>query len=86
MHTFVLEEHRPLGCTVEESLAQEDAVFVTSVKAGGFAEAAGLQVGDVDALKKLNRRINARVARECIEIAGLSTESLEPRSVDEVTS
>lgn len=45
----------------------------------------GLQVGDVDALKKLNRRINARVARECIEIAGLSTESLGSGQFDDPT-
>jgi len=49
VHTLTLKEHRPLGCTVEESLAVEDdqAVFVASVKEGGFAHLAGLQVGDV---------------------------------------
>ena len=49
MHTLTLNEHRPLGCTVEESLAVEDskAVFVTMVKEDGFAQQAGLQVGDV---------------------------------------
>ena len=49
LHTLILNEHRPLGCTVEESLAVEDsnAVFVTFVKENGFAAGAGLQVGDV---------------------------------------
>lgn len=49
IRTLTLKDHRPLGCTVEESLAAEDdhAVFVASVKEGGFAQLAGLQVGDV---------------------------------------
>lgn len=51
--TFDLElsEHKPLGCTVEESLAPEpDAstpVFVAKVVEGGHAEKAGIEVGDV---------------------------------------
>jgi len=46
---FVLLQHKPLGCTVEESLADPDAmpIFITKVVEGGFAEQAGLQVGDV---------------------------------------
>jgi predicted metalloprotease with PDZ domain len=55
----VLSEHKPLGCTVEESLASAvielgdntemklDYVFLSAVKAGGNAEKAGLMVGDV---------------------------------------
>ncbi|KAA3663221.1 MAG: GntR family transcriptional regulator [Chloroflexi bacterium] len=35
----------------------------------------GLKLGDIVALKQLNRQINARVAQECIEIAGLSIEA-----------
>ena len=38
---------RPLGCTVEESLADASIVFVSKVVPGGKAEAAGIQVGDV---------------------------------------
>lgn len=38
--------HRPLGCTVEESLASRH-VFVTKVNEGGNAAKAGLLVGDV---------------------------------------
>lgn len=49
--TFVLEEHKPLGCTAEESLAMaEDGakhVFVSKVTEGGNAERAGVEVGDV---------------------------------------
>jgi hypothetical protein len=46
---FTLEEHKPLGCTVEESLAHpmEKHVFITKLKESGHAKAAGLQVGDV---------------------------------------
>ena len=42
----VLSPHRPLGCTVEESLADSQFVFITRVAEGGYAEKAGLQVGD----------------------------------------
>ena len=42
----VLSPHRPLGCTVEESLADSQFVFVTRVTEGGYAQTAGLQVGD----------------------------------------
>lgn len=46
---FTLQEHKPLGCTVEESLAHanEKHIFVTKLVEDGFAQAAGLQVGDV---------------------------------------
>ena len=42
-------EHRPLGCTVEESLGKlyGKVVFCTKVTPGGFAEQAGVQPGDV---------------------------------------
>lgn len=39
--------HIPLGCTVEESLADAQHVFCTAVVANGFAAQAGLLVGDV---------------------------------------
>jgi hypothetical protein len=51
LHEFILEQHKPLGCSVEESLANEpDAakhVFVADVNKGGNAEKIGIQVGDV---------------------------------------
>lgn len=55
----VLAEHKPLGCTAEESLASVtlelpdnkkqklDFVFLSAVKPGGNADKAGLLVGDV---------------------------------------
>ncbi|KAI2510188.1 hypothetical protein MHU86_4220 [Fragilaria crotonensis] len=47
--TIQMQEHRPLGCTVEESLADSDLkpVFVSKVVEGSFASQAGLKVGDV---------------------------------------
>jgi hypothetical protein len=57
MVTMEMTDHRPLGCTVEESLAPQDEndsnrglqppVFVSKLVPGGFAEKAGLRVGDV---------------------------------------
>ena len=45
---FEMPEHRPLGCTVEESLdPSDDYVFVSKIVEGGFADQAGIQVGDV---------------------------------------
>jgi hypothetical protein len=44
---FVLSPHRPLGCTVEESLADTRHIFVTKVTGEGFAGQAGLLPGDV---------------------------------------
>lgn len=55
----VLPEHKPLGCTAEESLASVtiestdnkkqklDYVFLSAVKPGGNADKAGLVPGDV---------------------------------------
>lgn len=48
--TIELKEHKPLGCTVEESLdTQNDpsVVFVSKIVGGGNAEKAGVLVGDV---------------------------------------
>ena len=44
-----LPDHRPLGCTVEESLGERygKVVFCSKVTPGGAAEQAGVQVGDV---------------------------------------
>jgi len=45
---YDLSEHKPLGCTVEETVVQEcNYVFVSKLVPGGFASQAGLQVGDV---------------------------------------
>jgi len=49
--TFDLEEHKPLGCTAEESVVKaEDGskhVFVSKVTEGGNADMVGVNVGDV---------------------------------------
>jgi predicted metalloprotease with PDZ domain len=46
--TMILKDHRPLGCTVEESLNEDDGyVFISKLTEGGFADKAGLKVGDV---------------------------------------
>lgn len=48
--SVTLEDHRPLGCTVEESLdttSDASVVFVSKIVEGGNAEKAGIQVGDV---------------------------------------
>lgn len=51
IHEFELMEHKPLGCTVEESAVVEDdgsrSVFISKVTEGGNAEKGGLAVGDV---------------------------------------
>ena len=44
---FVLSPHRPLGCTVEESLADARHIFVSKVAEAGFGGRAGLLPGDV---------------------------------------
>lgn len=52
--TFPPYRHRPLGCTLEESLAAINALncrrfplFVSKVLPGSYADEAGIQVGDV---------------------------------------
>ncbi|KAL7555765.1 hypothetical protein ACA910_008142 [Epithemia clementina (nom. ined.)] len=45
--TLSLLPHRPLGCTVEESLPDGQHVFISKVTPDGNAAKAGLQVGDV---------------------------------------
>lgn len=45
---FELPDHKPLGCTVEETVVHEcNHVFVSKLVPGGFASQAGLQAGDV---------------------------------------
>jgi predicted metalloprotease with PDZ domain len=47
-YNFDMPEHRPLGCTIEETLdPTEEYVFVSKVVPGGFADQAGIQIGDV---------------------------------------
>jgi len=49
--TFNLSEHKPLGCTAEESLVTandgETHAFISKVTEGGNADMAGIEVGDV---------------------------------------
>jgi C-terminal processing protease CtpA/Prc len=45
--TLELPKHKPMGCTVEESLADGAILFVSSIVTGGNADTAGLRVGDV---------------------------------------
>ena len=47
LEDFTLLPHRPLGITIEESLANSDCVFVSRVVEGGNADQAGIQVGDL---------------------------------------
>ena len=51
LYTFHLTDHKPLGCTAEESLVQsedgEKFVFISKLVAGGYAATAGLEVGDL---------------------------------------
>jgi len=46
--TLEMADYQPLGCTIEESLHEEDDfIFISKLTAKGCAEKAGLQVGDV---------------------------------------
>ncbi|KAL3933293.1 MAG: hypothetical protein SGBAC_010461 [Bacillariaceae sp.] len=46
--SYELQEHKPLGCTVEETVVEDcNYVFVSKLVPGGLAAQAGLQVGDV---------------------------------------
>jgi len=46
--TLELADYQPLGCTVEESLHEEDDfILISKLTSKGCAETAGLQVGDV---------------------------------------
>ena len=46
--TITMDDHVPLGCTVEESLHEDDDfIFISKLTKGGNAEEAGLKVGDV---------------------------------------
>ena len=46
--TIELTDHVPLGCTVEESVHEDDDfIFISKVTSKGNAETSGLKVGDV---------------------------------------
>jgi S1-C subfamily serine protease len=68
LHEFELKQHKPLGCSVEESLANEpDAakyVFVADLVKGGNADKIGLRVGDV--IVQLSGTFD-----EVVDVAGL---------------
>ena len=80
-----LTEHKPLGCSVEESLAEEPNgekyVFVVDVVEGGNAEKAGIKVGDV--IVQITGTFD-----ECVDVTGLGIERVQSlvagRSKDDV--
>ena len=73
LNTFELKEHKPLGCSVEESLAEEEDgakyVFVAEVTQGGNAAKAGLKVGDV--IVQLSGTFD-----EVVNVAGLGIDKM----------
>jgi len=73
LHEFEVEDHKPLGCTVEESLANEADgaryVFVAEVNRGGNAHKAGLRTGDV--IVQLSGTFD-----EVVDVAGLGIERI----------
>ena len=73
LHEFELKQHKPLGLTIEESLANEpDAakyVFVADVNKGGNADGVGIRVGDV--IVQLSGTFD-----EVVDVAGLGIEKM----------
>ena len=73
LHEFELKEHKPLGCSVEESLANEPDgsrfVFVAEVNEGGNAQKGGLRAGDV--IVQLSGTFD-----EVVDVAGLGIEKI----------
>lgn len=73
LREFELKEHKPLGCSVEESLADEPDgakyVFVAEVNEGGNAIKAGLRKGDV--IVQLSGTFD-----EVVDVAGLGIEKI----------
>lgn len=71
---FVLKDHKPLGCSVEESLASESDgssyVFVSEVNAGGNAAKVGLKTGDV--IVRLSGTFD-----EVVNVAGLGIDKIK---------
>lgn len=70
---FELKEHKPLGCSVEESLASEPDgakhVFVAEVNDGGNAAKAGIRKGDV--IVQLSGTFD-----EVLDVSGLGIERM----------
>ena len=73
LHEYILREHKPLGCSVEESLANEPDnakyVFVADVAKGGYAARAGLREGDV--IVQLSGTFD-----EVVDVAGLGIDKM----------
>ena len=73
LHEYILREHKPLGCSVEESLANEPDnakyVFVADVVKGGYAARAGLREGDV--IVQLSGTFD-----EVVDVAGLGIDKM----------
>jgi len=73
LHEFELKDHKPLGCSVEESVADEadgaKHVFVTDIGQGGSAHKAGLRVGDV--IVQMSGAFD-----EVVDVAGLGIEKI----------
>lgn len=71
---YELTEHKPLGCSVEESLADEPDgakyVFVAEITSGGNAVKAGLRQGDV--IVQLSGTFD-----EVVDVAGLGIEKIK---------
>lgn len=70
---FELTQHKPLGCSVEESLASEPDgskyVFVAEISKGGNAAKAGIRVGDV--IVQLSGTFD-----EVVNVAGLGIDKM----------
>ena len=73
LHEFELKQHKPLGCSVEESLANEPDVakyvFLADVVEGSNADKIGLRVGDV--ILQLSGTFD-----EVVDVAGLGIEKM----------
>ena len=73
LNEFTLTEHKPLGCSVEESLADEPDnakhVFVAEVTDGGNAAKSGIKVGDV--IVQLSGTFD-----EVVNVAGLGIDKM----------
>lgn len=73
LNEFELKEHKPLGCSVEESLADEPNgakyVFVADVTKGGNAAMAGIKIGDV--IMQLSGTFD-----EVVDVSGLGIDKI----------
>jgi len=73
LHEFELKYHKPMGCSVEESLADEpdgaNYVFVAEVHKDGHAAKAGLRMGDV--IVQLSGTFD-----EVVDVAGLGIDKI----------